>query len=45
MQVLTDLPGDTADLSSGGGFGYYVDEDSINVSGRMRLVDDGFAFT
>jgi hypothetical protein len=37
---MTDVP----EISSGG-FGYYVDMEGINVSGRMQLMDDGFSFT
>ena len=44
-QVLTDPTSETTEISSGGGFGNYVDKESINVSGRMRMSGDGFTFT
>lgn len=42
--LSADSMSNMPELSSGG-FGYYVDVETINVSGRMRLMDDGFAFT
>ena len=37
-------PHTLSEVPVSGGFGYYVDKDTINMSGRLQLMDDGFTF-